>query len=54
MYDTDAVHGIVLSAAGRTDEATVAFDAALEMYERKGDVAGARRLTEERPDRVTP
>ena len=52
--ETERVHGKVLFAAGRRDEATAAFDAALEMYERKGDVASARRLAEERPDAVRP
>jgi tetratricopeptide (TPR) repeat protein len=52
--ETERVHGKILFAAGRHQEATAAFDAALEMYERKGDVASARRLKDERPDRVTP
>jgi class 3 adenylate cyclase/tetratricopeptide (TPR) repeat protein len=50
--ETERVHGHVLFAAGREPEATEAFDEALAMFERKGDVASAHRLAEERPDRA--
>ncbi|MEX1262337.1 MAG: adenylate/guanylate cyclase domain-containing protein [Actinomycetota bacterium] len=50
--ETERVGGHVLFAAGRRREAGEAFDAALAMYERKGDVASAHRLSKERPDRA--
>jgi tetratricopeptide (TPR) repeat protein len=46
--ETERVHWKVLGAAGRPEEAGVAFDEALAMFERKGDVASAHRLVEER------
>ena len=49
--ETERVHGHVLFASGREREATEAFDEALAMFERKGDVASVHRLAEERPDR---
>ena len=45
--ETERVHAKVLRAAGLTAEAQAASDAALEMFERKGDVASANRLREE-------
>jgi len=46
--ETERVHWQVLLAAGREAEADAAFDEALAMYERKGDVASIRRLREQR------
>ena len=46
--ETERVHGKVLGAAGRTDEAAAAFEIALALFERKGDVASVHRLLEER------
>jgi tetratricopeptide (TPR) repeat protein len=42
--DTHRIRGRVLLAAGRLAEATAAFDEALALFERKGNVASARRL----------
>jgi class 3 adenylate cyclase/tetratricopeptide (TPR) repeat protein len=42
--DTAAVRGLVLRAAGRTEEARAAYEDALERYERKGAVPSARRM----------
>jgi tetratricopeptide (TPR) repeat protein len=40
------VHGMVLAAAGRADEARAAFDEALELFERKGVVPAIARVRE--------
>ena len=45
--ETSAVRGIVLRAAGRTEEARAAFERALDMYERKGALPAARRVRDE-------
>jgi class 3 adenylate cyclase len=45
--ETERVYGKVLAAAGRDAEATAAFDRALALFDRKGDVASARRLRAE-------
>ena len=50
--ETERVRGHVLVAAGRVPEASQAFDAAIAMFERKGDVASARRVAEQRHDRA--
>ena len=50
--ETARVRGHVLVAAGRVPEASQAFDAAIAMFERKGDVGSARRVAEQRPDRA--
>jgi tetratricopeptide (TPR) repeat protein len=42
--ESDEVRGLVLTAAGRTDEAGEAYDRALERFERKGVVPGAERV----------
>jgi len=42
--DTHRIRGRVLLAAGRRAEAKDAFDEALRLFERKGNVASARRL----------
>jgi tetratricopeptide (TPR) repeat protein len=42
--DTVRFRGQVLWAAGRREEADLAFADALAMYERKGNVASARRM----------
>jgi tetratricopeptide (TPR) repeat protein len=44
IADTHRIRGRVLLAAGRRAEATAAFDEALRLFERKGDVASVRRL----------
>jgi class 3 adenylate cyclase/tetratricopeptide (TPR) repeat protein len=50
--ETERVRGHVLVAAGRVPEATEAFDRAIAMFERKGDVASAHRVSEQRTDRA--
>ncbi len=50
--ETERVRGHVLVAAGRVPEASQAFDASIAMFERKGDIASARRVAEQRPDRA--
>jgi tetratricopeptide (TPR) repeat protein len=50
--ETQRVRGHVLAAAGRAGEATEAFDVAIAMFERKGDVASAHRVAEQRSDRT--
>jgi hypothetical protein len=40
------IKGVVLPAASRRSEAEAAFDEALAVFERKGNVASARRLRE--------
>ena len=42
--ESDEVRGMVLAAAGRTDEAQEAYDRALERFERKGVVPAAERV----------
>jgi tetratricopeptide (TPR) repeat protein len=42
--DTIRIRGRVLLAAGRRAEAEAAFDEALGLFERKGNVASMRRL----------
>jgi class 3 adenylate cyclase/tetratricopeptide (TPR) repeat protein len=44
--DTASTKGWVLRSAGRDEEAEAAFDQAIALYERKGDVASANRLRE--------
>ena len=46
--ETERVHAKVLLAAGHTDDAVAAFDTAIAICERKGDVASARHLMDER------
>ena len=50
--ETERVHAKVLLAAGRRDDAATAFDAAIAICERKGDVASARHLIDERKGRA--
>jgi class 3 adenylate cyclase len=50
--ETVRVRGHVLFAAGRVGEATTAFDAAISMFNRKGDVASAHRVAEQRTDHI--
>lgn len=50
--ETGRGRGHVLFAAGQVTEATRAFDAALAMFEHKGDVASAHRVGEQRRDRA--
>jgi tetratricopeptide (TPR) repeat protein len=50
--ETERVRGHVLVAAGRVAEGTQAFDASIVMFERKGDVASAHRVAEQRTDRT--
>ena len=45
--ETGAVRGLVLRAAGRTEEARAAFEDSLARYERKGAIPAARRVREE-------
>jgi predicted negative regulator of RcsB-dependent stress response len=54
--DTIRIRGRVLLAAGRREEAQAAFDEALSLFERKGNVASARRLRTwlERPAAAVP
>jgi len=54
--DTHRIRGRVLLAAGRRAEAEAAFDEALNLFERKGNVASARRLRTwlERPAAAVP
>ena len=42
--ESDEVRGMVLTAAGRTDEAREAYDRALERFERKGVVPAVERV----------
>ena len=42
--ESDEVRGMVLTAAGRTDEAQEAYDRALERFERKGVVPAVERV----------
>ncbi len=44
--DTVRIRGQTLWAAGRRDEADEAFSTALEMFERKGNVASARATSD--------
>jgi class 3 adenylate cyclase/tetratricopeptide (TPR) repeat protein len=46
LADTLRLRGEILVAAGRQSEAATAFDEAIRLYDRKGNVAGARRLRE--------
>ena len=50
--ETERVRGHVLVAAGRVPEASQALDAAIAMFDRKGDVASAHRVAEQRTDRA--
>ena len=40
----DEVHGMVLAAAGRTDDARAAFERSIERFERKGVVPAVKRV----------
>jgi predicted negative regulator of RcsB-dependent stress response len=42
--ESDEVRGMVLTAAGRTDEAQETYDRALERFERKGVVPAIQRV----------
>jgi hypothetical protein len=47
LADTLRLRGEILVAAGRQTVAAESFDEAMSLYDRKGNVAGARQLPEE-------